>query len=107
MSGVHRTVRCARRQKVAAFCPTAIIVGAAINTPSQPFQGVTTATVYRRERGPRRFGWKLDSGYSEERPRGVRSGAALARGEGSWLSTELLDRSAWPSCGLPFALGHQ
>jgi hypothetical protein len=26
ISGVHRTVRCARRQKVVAFCPTAIWV---------------------------------------------------------------------------------
>jgi hypothetical protein len=64
---------------------------------------VTTATVYRREQGPRRFGRKLDSGYGEERPRGAGSEAPLARGEGPWLSTELLDRGAWPSPGLPFA----
>jgi hypothetical protein len=64
---------------------------------------VTAATMYRRERGPWRFGRKLDSGDGAERPRGARSGAPLARGEGSRLSTELLDRGAWPFCGLPFA----
>jgi hypothetical protein len=64
---------------------------------------VTAATVYRRERGPRRFGRKLDSGDGGERPRGAESGAPLARGEGPRLSTELLDRGAWPSRGLPFA----
>jgi hypothetical protein len=64
---------------------------------------VTAATVYRRERGPRHFGWKLDSGDGGERPRGARSGAPLACGEGSWFSMELLDRGAWPSHGLPFA----
>ena len=64
---------------------------------------VTAATVYRRERGLRRFGRKLNSGDSRERPRGAGSGAPLARGEGMWLSTELLGRGAWPSRGLPFA----
>jgi hypothetical protein len=49
------------------------------------------------------FGRKLDSGDGEERPRGVGSEAPLARGEGPLLSTELLDRGAWPSRGLPFA----
>jgi hypothetical protein len=49
------------------------------------------------------FGRKLDSGDGEERPRGAGSGAPLARGESSRLSTELLDRGAWPSRGLPFA----
>jgi hypothetical protein len=49
------------------------------------------------------FGRKLDSGDDKERPRGARSEAPLVRGEGSWLSTELLDRGAWPSRGLPFA----
>jgi hypothetical protein len=49
------------------------------------------------------FGQKLGSGDGGERPRGARSGAPLARGEGSWLSMELLDRGAWPSRGLPFA----
>jgi hypothetical protein len=51
-------------------------------------------TVYRRERGPRRFDRKLDSGDDGERPRGSGSGAPLARGEGPRLSTELLDRGA-------------
>jgi hypothetical protein len=37
-----------------------------------------------------------------ERPRGAGSGSPLARGEGPQLSTELLDRGAWPSRGLPF-----
>jgi hypothetical protein len=49
------------------------------------------------------FRWKVDSGDDGERPREARSGAPLARGEGMWLSTELLDRGAWPSRGLPFA----
>jgi hypothetical protein len=49
------------------------------------------------------FGWKLDSGDGGEHPRGAGSGAPLARGEGLRLSTELLDRGAWPSRGLPFA----
>jgi hypothetical protein len=49
------------------------------------------------------FGRKLDSGDVGEHPRGAGSGAPLARGEGPWLSTELLDRGAWPSHGLPFA----
>jgi hypothetical protein len=64
---------------------------------------VTVAIVYRRERDPWRFGRKLDSGDDGERPRGAGSGAPLARGEGPQLSTELLDRGAWPSRGLPFA----
>jgi hypothetical protein len=55
---------------------------------------VTTTTVYQRERGPRRFSQKLDSGDGGERPRGAESGAPLARGEGMWLSTELLDQGA-------------
>jgi hypothetical protein len=63
--------------------------------------------VCRRERGPQRFGRKLDSGDGGERPRGARSGAPLARGEGLRLYTKLLDRGAWPSRGLPFVLGHQ
>jgi hypothetical protein len=57
---------------------------------------VTTATVYRRERGPRRFGRKLDSGDDGECPRGAGSGAPLTRGEDMWLSTKLLDYGAWP-----------
>jgi hypothetical protein len=64
---------------------------------------VMAATVYQRERDPQRFGRKLDSGDGGERLRGAGSGAPLARGEGSRLSTELLDRGAWPSRGLPFA----
>jgi hypothetical protein len=67
----------------------------------------TAAIVYRREQGPRHFGRKLDSGDGREHPRGDRSRAPLARGEGPWLSTVLLDRGAWPSRGLPFAWGHQ
>jgi hypothetical protein len=59
------------------------------------------ATVYRRERGPRHFGRKPDSGDGGERPRGGGIGAPLTRGEGPRVSTELLDRGAWPSCGLP------
>jgi hypothetical protein len=63
--------------------------------------------VYWRERGPRRFGWKLDSGDGGERPRGVESGALLACGEDPGLFMELLDRGAWPWSGLPFSYGHQ
>jgi hypothetical protein len=40
------------------------------------------------------FSWELDSGDGGERPRGAGSGAPLARGEGLWLSTELLDCGA-------------
>jgi hypothetical protein len=64
---------------------------------------ITATTVYRRERGPRRYDRKIDSGDDGERPREAGSGAPLARGEGSRLSTELLDRGAWPSRGLTFA----
>jgi hypothetical protein len=49
------------------------------------------------------FGRKLDSGDDGERPRGAGSEAPLVHGEGPRLSTELLDRGAWPSRGLPFA----
>jgi hypothetical protein len=49
------------------------------------------------------FDRKLDSGDGGERLRGVGSGAPLAREEGSRLSTELLDRGAWPSRGHSFA----
>jgi hypothetical protein len=69
---------------------------------------VTVATVYRRERGPRRFGQKLDSGDDGECPRGARSGAPLARGEGLWLSTELLVQGACllgPRVGFPLRRG--
>ena len=51
------------------------------------------------------FGLKLDSGGGGERPRGAGSGAPLARGEGPWLSMELLDQGAWPLRGLPFCVG--
>jgi hypothetical protein len=40
---------------------------------------VMAATMYQRERGPQRFGQKLDSGDGGERPRGAGSGAPLAR----------------------------
>jgi hypothetical protein len=53
----------------------------------------------------RHFGRKLDSGDDRERPRGAGSRAPLARGEGPRLSTELLDRGAWPSRGLPLCVG--
>jgi hypothetical protein len=64
--------------------------------------------VYRRERGPRRFGRKLDNGDNGERPRGAGSGALLARGEkarGSLrsYSTEVLG----PRVGFPLRRGHQ
>jgi hypothetical protein len=49
------------------------------------------------------FSRKLDSGDGEERLSGAESRAPLGRGEGPRLSTELLDRGAWPSRGLPFA----
>jgi hypothetical protein len=49
------------------------------------------------------FGRKLDSGDGGERPRGAKSEAPLARGEGPRRYTELLDRGAWPSRRLPFA----
>jgi hypothetical protein len=63
---------------------------------------VTSATVYRRERGLRRFDRKLDSGDGGECPRGAGSGAPLACGEGPLFSMELLNQGAWPSRGLPF-----
>jgi hypothetical protein len=68
---------------------------------------VTPATVYWRERGPWCFSQKLDSGDDAECSRGDGSGAPLARGEGSRLSTELLHSGGWPSCGLPLCVGHQ
>jgi hypothetical protein len=64
---------------------------------------VTAATMYWRERGQRRFDRKLDSGDGGEHPRGARSGAPLARGEGPHLSTKLLDRGVWPLRKLHFA----
>jgi hypothetical protein len=64
---------------------------------------VTVATVYWRERGPRRFSRKLDSEDGGERSRGGRKRRPLARGEGPQHSTKLLVRGALTSCGLPFA----
>jgi hypothetical protein len=49
------------------------------------------------------FDRKFDSGDDGECPKEARSGAPLARGEDPRLSTELLDRGAWPSRELPFA----
>jgi hypothetical protein len=49
------------------------------------------ATMYHGELGLRHFDRKLDSEDDEERPRGARSGAPHARGEGSQLSMELLN----------------
>jgi hypothetical protein len=49
------------------------------------------------------FGRKLDSGDGGELLRGAESGAPLACGEGPRVSTELLNRGARPSRGLPFA----
>jgi hypothetical protein len=49
------------------------------------------------------FSRKLDSGDGGEHSRGAASGAPLARVQGLRLSTDLLDRGAWPSRGLPFA----
>jgi hypothetical protein len=63
---------------------------------------VTAATVYRRERDPRRFSQKLNSGDGGKCLRENESGVPLVSGEGSQLSIELLDRGAWPSHGLPF-----
>jgi hypothetical protein len=49
------------------------------------------------------FAQKIDSGDGRDRSRGAESEALLARGEGPRLSTELVDRGAWPSCGFSFA----
>jgi hypothetical protein len=80
-----------------------VLSGARVLRDSDNRVYVTAATVYWRERGPRRFDWKVDSGYGGERPRGAKNGAPLACGEGTRLSTQLLDRGAWSSHGLPFA----
>ena len=62
------------------------------------------ATVYRREQGPRRFDWKLDSEDGGERS-GRRfatsglTGDPLTHGEGPELSTELPDRELGPYVG--------
>jgi hypothetical protein len=57
--------------------------------------------MYWREQGPWRFDRKLDSGDGGKHSRGAKSGALLAHGESPWLTTELLDRGAWPLRGLP------
>jgi hypothetical protein len=66
---------------------------------------VMAATVYQRERGPRHFDRKLDSGDGGERPRGAESGASLACGEGHdslrSYSTEVLS----PRVGFPLRRG--
>jgi hypothetical protein len=66
---------------------------------------VTAATVYRRARGQRRFGQKLDSGDGGERPRGAGSGAHLrvekARGSLRSYSTVVLG----PRVGFPLRRG--
>jgi hypothetical protein len=51
------------------------------------------------------FGRKLDIGDCGEHPRGARSGAPLARGEGMWLSMELLDRVLSLHVGYPLRRG--
>jgi hypothetical protein len=63
------------------------------------------ATVYRRERGLQRFGWKLDSEDGDEHPRGAGSGAPLAHGEDLQLSTELLVYGDWLRVGYPLCRG--
>jgi hypothetical protein len=60
------------------------------------------ATMYRRERGLRRFNRKLDSEDDREHPREAKRGAPLAYGEGIWLSMELTSRGTWPCHWLPF-----
>ena len=62
------------------------------------------ASVYRREQGPRRFGWKLDSEDGGERSRRgfATSGLTrdpIARGEGPELSMKLPDRELGPCEG--------
>jgi hypothetical protein len=48
LSCVHWTVRCAHRQKAAAFCPTTIRgVGAYKYHPNRPFQGVGDQATYQ------------------------------------------------------------
>ena len=54
------------------------------------------AIMYRRERGPWCFGWKLDSEDTGERSGTGYSGDPLAHGEGPGLSIELLDQELGP-----------
>jgi hypothetical protein len=63
---------------------------------------ITAAIVYRRERGPRRFGRKLDSGDAGSDREELEAEHHL-RVEKARDSTELLDCGAWPSRGLTFA----
>jgi hypothetical protein len=74
------------------------------------------ATIYRRERGPCHFGWKLDSEDGGERSRGLESGAPLAHEDGGersrglesgapWLSMELLVHGAWPLAWASLCIG--
>jgi hypothetical protein len=45
---VHRTVRCTRRQKAAAFCPTAsLVIGGYKYHPNRPFSGVGAQATYQ------------------------------------------------------------
>jgi hypothetical protein len=66
---------------------------------------VTAATVYRRERGPWRFGQKLDSGDGRERLRGAGAEHHLrvekTRGSLRSYSTEVLG----PRVGFPLRRG--
>jgi hypothetical protein len=48
------------------------------------------------------FSRKLDSGGGGERPRGARSEASLARGEGPRLSMEYSTEVLGPRVGFPF-----
>jgi hypothetical protein len=66
---------------------------------------VMAATVYRRERGTRRFDRKLVSGDGGERPRGAASEASLARREGPWLSPSYLTEVLGPPMGFPLCRG--
>jgi hypothetical protein len=101
LSGAHRTVRCAIFGSCVSRC-NIVPSGARVLRDRDNRVCVTATTMYRRERGPWRFGRKLDGGDGGKRPRGARSGAPLMRRKGPWLSTELLVRGAWPSRGLPF-----
>jgi hypothetical protein len=66
----------------------------------------TAATVYRMERGPWHFGWKLNSerrGVSKRRQEAEHH-LCMKKARNS---TNLLVRGAWPSRGLPFVKEHQ
>jgi hypothetical protein len=55
--------------------------------------------MYQRERGSRCFGQKLDSEDDGERREEAGSGAPPARGEGTQVFMELLDRMLGPRVG--------